>query len=305
MNCSRQGMNKQQSAQATLPTVSIGMPVYNGERYLKNALDALLSQTFLNFELVISDNASTDKTEEICTKYAASDKRIRYVRQQTNIGATANFKFVLDEAQGEYFMWAACDDIRSKDFIEVNYNFLTKHPEYVASASPNVLEGKEMNQENLVTFGLDGEVFERFITFFKYCWISHGIFYSLIRAKALRDCEALGQSFLAADWAINLHLASKGKLNRTDSGYTIFGVKGVSSSAGAYKAFRNDVIEYALPFYRLSKHVMKLAATFTPMQKLRLAWIFFRLNAGASFDQLRTWLYSKYCRYARSVIRHN
>ncbi len=98
-------------AKAILPVVSIGMPVYNGEKYIREALDSLLAQTFVNFELIISDNASTDATEKICQMYAAKDPRIRFARQPENRGALANFKFVLDEARGEYFMWAAADDI--------------------------------------------------------------------------------------------------------------------------------------------------------------------------------------------------
>ena len=100
------------------PKVSIGMPVYNGELFIREALDSLLAQTFTDFELIISDNCSTDGTEAICREYADKDSRIRYVRQAENRGATANFKFVLDEAVGEYFMWAAADDVWDKSWIE-------------------------------------------------------------------------------------------------------------------------------------------------------------------------------------------
>lgn len=113
----------------TVPKVSIGMPVYNGEPFIREALDSLLAQTFTNFELIISDNASTDGTEAICREYAAMDKRIRYVRQPENRGPTANFKFVLDEAVGEYFMWAAADDRRHPDFIKIAEKVLSAAPE--------------------------------------------------------------------------------------------------------------------------------------------------------------------------------
>lgn len=99
------------------PKVSIGMPVYNGERFIREALDSLLGQTFTDFELIVSDNASTDGTEVICREYAARDMRIRYVRHAANLGSIANFKFVLDEATGEYFMWAAADDKWMPAFI--------------------------------------------------------------------------------------------------------------------------------------------------------------------------------------------
>lgn len=99
------------------PLVSIGMPVYNGEKYIRHALDSLLSQSFTNFELIISDNASTDRTEIICREYAALDTRITYTRQNNNLGAAANFQFVLDQAHGEFFFWAAYDDYWAPDFI--------------------------------------------------------------------------------------------------------------------------------------------------------------------------------------------
>jgi len=103
---------------SNIQQVSIGMPVYNGAKFIHEALDSLLAQTFTDFELIISDNASTDETEAICREYAAKDSRIRYVRQSTNLGAVANFKFVLDEAVGEYFMWAAADDVWRSKCIE-------------------------------------------------------------------------------------------------------------------------------------------------------------------------------------------
>ena len=101
-----------------IPKVSIGMPVYNGEPFICKALDSLLAQTFTDFELIISDNASIDKTEQICREYAAKDKRIRYIRQEINRGAMPNFQYVLDEAVGEYFMWAAHDDWWHPAFIK-------------------------------------------------------------------------------------------------------------------------------------------------------------------------------------------
>jgi glycosyltransferase involved in cell wall biosynthesis len=97
--------------------ITIGLPVYNGFPFIKDALDSLLSQTYKNFELLISDNDSTDDTGSICTAYAAVDPRIRYMRQSGNRGGFANFKWVLDEARGEYFMWACHDDLWSEEYL--------------------------------------------------------------------------------------------------------------------------------------------------------------------------------------------
>ena len=83
----------------TKPKVSIGMPVYNGEQFLHKRIDSLLAQTFQNCELIISDNASTDSTPSICNEYSKKDKRIRYFRQERNMGVIWNFNFVLDQAK--------------------------------------------------------------------------------------------------------------------------------------------------------------------------------------------------------------
>jgi glycosyltransferase involved in cell wall biosynthesis len=95
---------------ATLPKVSIGLPVYNGAGLMRAAIDALLAQTFGDFELIISDNASTDETLAICEEYARRDPRVRYERQPSTLPVLDNFRHVLRAARGEYFMWQACDD---------------------------------------------------------------------------------------------------------------------------------------------------------------------------------------------------
>lgn len=115
---------KQTEKQDRLPMVSIGMPVYNGEEYLRDALDTLLEQTYRDFELIISDNASTDCTANICTEYSKKDKRIKYNRQKKNIGAISNFNYVLSIASGKYFMWAAHDDKWNKNYVELLANVL-------------------------------------------------------------------------------------------------------------------------------------------------------------------------------------
>src|SRR3954466_4130607 len=94
-----------------IPRVSIGLPVFNGEKYLPEALDSLVSQDFEDLEIILSDNGSTDSTQNICREFAAKDPRIRYHRNQTNIGASKNYNRVLELARGEYFKWASHDDI--------------------------------------------------------------------------------------------------------------------------------------------------------------------------------------------------
>ncbi len=100
------------------PAVSIGMPVYNGAKFIREALDSLLAQSFADFELIISDNASTDDTQTICQSYARQDLRVTYIRQEQNLGAVRNFLFVLRQSRGTYFMWAAHDDVWSPNWLE-------------------------------------------------------------------------------------------------------------------------------------------------------------------------------------------
>src|ERR1700761_38911 len=99
------------------PLLSIGLFVYNGERYIREAIDSFLSQTFTDFELIISDNASTDATEQICLDYAAKDSRVRYSRNPRNMGAGWNVRRVAELATGKYFRWAACDDRCEPDLL--------------------------------------------------------------------------------------------------------------------------------------------------------------------------------------------
>ena len=99
------------------PRLSVGLPVYNGEKYLRESLDALLGQSYGDFHLIISDNASTDSTEEICREYLAKDSRISYFRQPVNIGATPNHNWTFDQSSTELFKWASYDDLYGRDLL--------------------------------------------------------------------------------------------------------------------------------------------------------------------------------------------
>jgi glycosyltransferase involved in cell wall biosynthesis len=100
------------------PVVSIGLPVYNGDAFLSTSIESLLSQTHVNLEIIISDNASTDRTESICRNYAEQDARIRYSRLEENIGGVRNHGRVRGLAGGKYFMWASYDDCWRPSYVE-------------------------------------------------------------------------------------------------------------------------------------------------------------------------------------------
>jgi glycosyltransferase involved in cell wall biosynthesis len=119
----------------SVPRLSIGLPVFNGEDYVKQAIDSILSQTYTDFEFVISDNASTDRTEEICRSYAAKDPRIKYFRNPKNIGATQNWYRVLDLASGEYFASVAHDDLYAPDYMVKCISVLDQDPSIIVCYS--------------------------------------------------------------------------------------------------------------------------------------------------------------------------
>lgn len=114
-----------------LPLVTLGVPVYDGEAHLEPALRGLQAQTWPHLEILISDNASTDGTEALCRRFAAEDPRIRYVRQPENLGAAANFEFLVHAARGEFFAWCAHDDLRMPGFVEACATELMRRPEAV------------------------------------------------------------------------------------------------------------------------------------------------------------------------------
>lgn len=128
-----------------LPKLTIGMPVYNGERYIREAIESILAQSFTDFELIISDNASTDQTEVICKKYLRMDPRIKYIQQAETININLNFKFLLDVAESKYFMWMACDDCwETRDSLQ---KLMNKIEEGYSLCFPNI---------DLLTVGKNG-----------------------------------------------------------------------------------------------------------------------------------------------------
>ena len=116
-------------------TVSIGLPVRNGARYLSRALESILSQTYEDFEIFISDNASSDDTQKICCDYTLRDARIRYSRQEKNIGLSANFNYVFEQSGGVYFKWAAHDDKLDPRYVELCVSALEQSPNAVLCQS--------------------------------------------------------------------------------------------------------------------------------------------------------------------------
>jgi len=174
--------------------VSIGMPVYNGAKYLRRSLDSLLGQSFNDLEIIISDNGSNDETWEILEEYARIDRRIILFQQSSNIGAENNFAFVLQKAGGQYFMWAACDDWWATEYIEHLTEGLNSHPEHGVAMSSlhriredGTLVDKVIYGGNDALSGLDYRgVFQRMTKIYPSPPV-HLFIYGLFRTELLKN----------------------------------------------------------------------------------------------------------------------
>lgn len=171
--------------------VSIGMPVYNDKEFLSKALNSILSQTFSDFELIISDDGSTDGSEDICKKYAQVDNRIIYIRQEKNLGISKNMEFVLSKAKGEYFMWAANDDLWAEDFIEKLLNKLKLNPKAIVAFSPYTLIDEDdniINKQHVIIEDFNADyAYLRLRKFLSN--MSDGFGYGLFRRKMIADVK--------------------------------------------------------------------------------------------------------------------
>lgn len=271
------------------PLVSIGMPVYNSETTIYKAVGTIVNQTYKNIEIIISDNNSTDLTFGICKDFADTDSRIRLVQQELNIGPTRNFQYVLNESKGKYFIWAAGDDFRSLDFIEVNVDALEKYPNYVASTSPNVFPGQ--NLESLkITTSLKGTRVQRFKSFFERPGTSHALFYSLTRREILIKCSFIEELFFAWDWAIDLHMANYGEIHRTDTGQIFFSPGGFSIT-NPYKRLGLVGIKRLFPLLIFNKKVLAIVKNWTLLERLEIYKLLINRNwMGLSSDFKRVLL---------------
>ena len=176
------------------PRVSIGVPVYNGKRYFRETLDSLLAQTFGDFELIICDNASTDGTADIARAYATRDRRVRYVRNDENIGYARNYRRAFALSSGEYFRWAPADDLSGRESLTRCVEVLDREPSVVLTYPKTTLiddEGgviREYEDRLHLQSPRPSERFARLLERLGLCNAQYG----LIRAAVLRRIPPLG-----------------------------------------------------------------------------------------------------------------
>lgn len=195
-----------------MPKISIGLPVYNGERYLSEAIDSILAQTFTDFELIISDNGSTDRTAEICRHHAAGDSRIRLELNAHNRGAAWNYNHVFSLARGDFFKWSSHDDVIAPTHLQRCIETFADRPEAVLCYPQTLLIDEQGCNPTFYPDGLHlvsvdpVERLERFL--FRPRKKCNPVL-GLIRKEVLARTGLIG-SYNASDQVLLAHLAMLG-----------------------------------------------------------------------------------------------
>ena len=192
--------------------ITVGLPVYNSERYLAQSLDSLLAQTFPHFVLVISDNASTDGTAQICQQYAAADSRIKYSRNETNIGNPRNFNRVAGLASTRYLKWSTADDFWGPSFLERALEVMERDPTIALCYPQAVLidaDGRNPKEYDDVLHLVQENPIDRFLSLLDNIQLAHQHL-GLIRMSHLHQTRLLG-AYVASDVTLLAELTLYGK----------------------------------------------------------------------------------------------
>lgn len=195
------------------PRLSVGLPVFNGEKYLRQAIESVLNQTYSDFELIISDNASTDRTQEICRDYLKKDNRIRYYRSARNHGLAWNWNHVVELSSGVYFKWVAHDDTMAPQFLTRCINELEKDPRIALCHSKNAMINEtdavigKYDLENIIDSQKPHERFREMMNKKGHPWLIFGVF----RLDALRMTR-LYIGHIGSDWNLLAEIALIGRI---------------------------------------------------------------------------------------------
>jgi glycosyltransferase involved in cell wall biosynthesis len=195
------------------PVVTMGVPVYNGERYLSACLDSLLAQTFEDFVVIVGDNASTDRTQEIARDYCSRDPRVRYHRNPVNVGCPRNFVKVFELSDTPYFRWAAADDLTAPQMLEQCIAILDGRPEIVQAYPRTLLIDENANVTGMHAddiHAVDDRPSERYIRVTDRIELCNAI-YGVIRSDVLRRTAVLGP-YIGSDITLQAELALYGRI---------------------------------------------------------------------------------------------
>ena len=213
---------------SNIPTLRIGLPVYNGEKFIRSKIESVLAQTFTNYEFLIMDNCSTDNTLEICHEYAKKDSRIKVISHEKNIGAKRNFYSVLKGSQNKFFVWTAVDDLMLPVFLEKNIQQLKHDKNFVGSISKiDYYSFSEKNSFDFIQLKSVSGSYKKKVRFFLKN-SSANLIYSVFRRESIEKClveEPIG----TWDSAVVLNVLRYGDINVLDEVSLKFFDEGVSS----------------------------------------------------------------------------
>ena len=272
------------------PLVSIGMPIFNGlskkHKFnidIRKSLNSILSQTYKNLEIIISDNCSTDETVNAINEIVKNDKRVKFFKQTKPLGAGENFSFVLSKAKGKYFKWNCHDDFISDNFIEKNLNFLEENKNFVFSSSKTCYDFEYKNRKNLLSFDFKKPTYYRIKKFHKYRSICLSMVYGLIRRKNLINTTKFTKNYLAIDWIVVLELLFQGYFKSIDEGLIVIGSSGRSTDKKHLKRkeYLSKFIYRILPYYEFNKvciiNVLK-SKDLNLFEKISIIFITLKIN---------------------------
>jgi hypothetical protein len=247
-----------------VPLVSIGLPTYNRVDLLVRAIDSVLAQTHREIELIVSDNASTDTTEDVCRERAARDGRLRFIRQPVNRGPTANFNAVLDAARGDYFMWLSDDDWLDANYVASCLEALTTRPGVTIAAGRchHYDAAGRLLIEDVLTNLTQPDVADRLLTYFATVDYN-SIFYGLMPTPLVRQQGM--RNVAAADWLIVAGMLAHGHA------VTVEQTRVHRTVGGTSKSIRNVIKVLRLPTYQWFIPWLTIALEFW-RDMLRLPW---------------------------------
>lgn len=296
------------------PRVSIGLPVYNAQKYLHESVDSILSQTFGDFELIISDNASTDDTEDICRNYAKSDNRIRYYRYDKNQGAPWNFNNVLRHARGRYFRWQCADDMIAPSHLACCVEMLDREPGVVLCYGRTTIiddKGNALGEYNNGLNLIESKAKDRYKHLYDNLELCN-VQYGLMRIDAVKKTSLLG-NYIGSDEVFLGELAIYGKFREIPE--ELFFVRmhsGSSSSISTLSELQKfyDPTRKAGIKLRLWRHLYeKLKTIFRSdiriIDKVELCGYLFRDAIAARdtmFKELKLAWHAKFCRGPREIV---
>ena len=268
--------------------LTIGVPVFNGEKTISKCIDSLRKQTFDDFKLIISDNASTDSTQKICEDYTKKDSRIRYIKQKKNIGLVPNWNFILKESTTKYFMYAAADDIWDPQFVKKNLDVLESDENIVGSIGKVTFDLDFKNKQNIenhsihrdLVLNMSGTYEERIKSCLKLNQATP--LYAIYRTVALQKCMPTYNDDPAYDLEELLKILEFGNLNVVNEFLMHRSPQGNSSKSLILKSLNNKTKIYKIIFPYLPATLFclkKLGITFF----LKNLFLFLRLNANGSY----------------------